>query len=176
MTRPTAMFPMKRIETEPIDREIMVHYAMHYKCDACGKIFRFWLEKGLEDKNYTGKLHKPVPFGIACLCGGTATHFAWQSDIRLDDYRPLTEYENYFENTEDSDCGISHFRNDGNERIRNNVEFQHPNLEELFEELRNKDEQELSKQAECDPYGLADVSTTTLKSELRRRKRWKKGK
>ena len=44
------LYERKDIEAEPLKREIMVHLAMHYKCEVCGTVFRFWLEKGLEDK------------------------------------------------------------------------------------------------------------------------------
>lgn len=120
------------------------------------------------------KNHKPVPFCIGCICGGTEQHFAWGSDIRLEDYRPLEEYENYFENIEDKDCGVAHFRNEGSASIVS------PDIEKFIqgvhwdtnEEMERKRQEDLRNDFEDDPYGLAHISTSTLKAELRRRKRW----
>lgn len=70
MYTPKAMFKRRNIETEPLNRKIMVHSAMHYKCEVCGRVFRFWLEKGLEDKKQdriNPENHKPVPFCTGCL-------------------------------------------------------------------------------------------------------------
>lgn len=176
MNRPRIMYESRKVETEPLNRVIMVHSAMHYKCEACGTVFQFWLEKGLEDRKQdeiNPQSHKPVPFCIGCLCGGTAKHFAWGSDIKLDDYRPLKEDENYFENTENEDCGVSHFRNDGNARI---VRPQFPEISDLIRAVEKEHkERGIFRQEDFDedPYGLAYVSTTTLKAKLRRRKRWK---
>lgn len=176
MNKPRIMYAGRTVETEPLGREIMVHTAMHYKCEVCGTIFQFWLEKGLEDRKQdeiNPKNHKPVPFCIGCLCGGTAQHFAWGSDIKLDDYRPLKEDENYFENTEDEDCGVSHFRNDGSARIASQ------DIEKFIQGIHWESNEEREQKEYCredfedDPYGLAHISTTTLKAELRRRKRWK---
>lgn len=172
------MYAGRNVETEPLSRKIMVHTAMYYKCDVCGTIFQFWLEKGLEDRKQdeiNPKNHKPVPFCIACLCGGTAQHFAWGSDIRLDDYRELKEDENYFENTEDEDCGVSHFRNNGNAKVASPKLPELKELADIFAEKERKQSKEpfAPEPEEDDPYGLAYVSTTTLKAELRRRKRWK---
>lgn len=180
MRNPRIMCESRNIERNPLNREIMVHSAMYYKCKVCGTIFQFWLEKGLEDRKQdeiNPQNHKPVPFCIGCLCGGIAQHFAWGSDIRLDDYRPLGEDENYFENTEDSDCGVSHFRNEGNIKI---VKQEFPDISEFVkliatehEERKKVREQDFRGDFEDDPYRLAYVSTSTLKAELRRRKRWK---
>lgn len=177
MNQPKIMYESRTIETEPLSRQIMVHTAMHYKCEACGTVFQFWLEKGLEDRKQdeiNRENHKPVPFCIGCLCGGIAQHFAWGSDISLDDYRPLEEYENYFENTEYEDCGVAHFRNEGSAKIVN------PDIERFIqgvhwdtnEERERKRQEDLRGDFEDDPYGLAHISTSTLKAELRRRKRW----
>lgn len=179
MNKPRIMYAGRSVEAESLSRKIMVHTAMHYKCEVCGTIFRFWLEKGLEDRKQdeiNPKNHKPVPFCIACLCGGTAQHFAWSSDIRLDDYRELKEDENYFENTETEDCGLSHFRNNGSVKVAS------PDIEKFLQGVHWKTNEEREKEIQAeelrgdfedDPYGLAYVSTTTLKAELRRRKRWK---
>ena len=171
MNRPSIHFRTKEIETNLIEREILVHSAMHYRCDSCGKVFRFWIEKGLEDRKQdilNAENHKPVPFCIGCLCGGTAQHFMWHNDIYLDDYRPLEENENYFENLENEDCGISHFRNDGVEAMQRP---KLPNLKMLSEVFGIETGRDFVESEEDDPYGLAHISTTKLKAELRRRKR-----
>ena len=177
MNEPRILYERKDIEIEPLDREIMVHLAMHYKCEVCGTVFRFWLEKGLEDKKQdeiNPNNHKPVPFCIGCLCGGTAKHFAWESDISLYDYRQLNDDENYFENTQDENCGIPHFRNNGNAKIVSHKFPELKDLESIFAERKQDRLDDFTKDdEEDDPYGLANISTTTLKAELRRRKRWK---
>lgn len=169
----------RSVETQPLEREILVHGAMLYECECCGRMFQMWLEKGLEDRKRDAinpSSHKPVPFCIGCLCGGSAKHIAWQNDICLDEYRPLKENENYFENTKDKDCGVSHFRNNGSADIESQV------IEKFIQGVhwKSNEEREQERQAEefesdfeDDPYGLAHISTSTLKSELRRRKRWK---
>lgn len=168
----------RSIETEPLSREVLVHGAMLYQCECCGRVFRMWLEKGLEDRKQdeiNPGSHKPVPFCIDCLCGGLAKHIAWQNDIHLDEYRLLKENENYFENSPESNCGISHFRNNVDFRIQEFPEFEE--LKRLFETEREESVENVFKRieedSEDDPYGLAHVSTSTLKAELRRRKRWK---
>lgn len=177
MNKGKIMYESRSIETEPLRREIMVHSAMYYKCKTCGTTFQIWLEKGLEDKKQdevNPENHKPVPFCIDCLCGGIAQHIAWERDIELNDYRPLKGDENYFENTEDEDCGVSHFRNNGSAMVSKS-EF--PDLLELKKKMFLEREREIQKESfepeEDNPYGLAHISTTTLKEELRRRKRWR---
>lgn len=179
-------------EKEPLQREIMVHLSMFYQCDCCRKIFRFWLEKGLEDKRQDLKepeRHKPVPYCTACLCGGTLQHSFWNMDVQLDDYRRLKENENYFENEPESSCGIPHIRNEGHAVIREESFSSLPELRDLSAVLEadGRERQRRQKRNEMflppadeddfedDPYGLAHISTTTLKKELRRRKGgWKK--
>lgn len=87
----------------------MIHGAMWYKCEKCGKKWRMWLEKGLEDKIQDvlePDNHKPVPFIIGCTCGGQASHTDRNNDIRLGGYRPLGENMSYFKNDTNSDCGV----------------------------------------------------------------------
>jgi hypothetical protein len=86
----------------------MIHGAMWYKCDKCGKKWHMWLEKGLEDKIQDAlepDKHKPVPFIIGCTCGGQASHVDWNNDIRLGGYRPLGDNMSYFKNDLAMDCG-----------------------------------------------------------------------
>ena len=70
----------------------LVHGAMTYECEECGKTWRMWLEIGVEGKY---KL-MPCPFIIRCKCGGMAKHINWQDDINLPEPRPLGENMSYF--------------------------------------------------------------------------------
>lgn len=70
----------------------LVHGAMTYECEECGKTWRMWLEIGVEGKD---KL-MPCPFIIRCKCGGMAKHINWQDDINLPEPRPLGENMSYF--------------------------------------------------------------------------------
>ncbi len=156
------------VETEPLKRKILIHMAMYYQCECCNKVYRFWLEKGLEDKKQDAvfpESHKPVPYIIPCLCGREARHIAWNEDITLNDYMPLSENMNYFENVEDSNCGRPHYRNAGEVEIK---KIPVPELKMVLKE----DKEERFVDEDDDPYGLAHVSTSKLKAELRRRKRW----
>ena len=175
-----AIYNPRQIETEPLERRILVHSAMLYECVVCKTVYQFWLEKGLEDRKQDKiepEKHKPVPFTTPCLCGGTASHIAWDKDIELDDYRLLEEDENYFENTEEYDYGVSHIRNKGLKQkiVIPNIAHLQDVLEEERKERRQKEYAELKQASSCDeddPYGLAHISTSKLKAELRRRKRW----
>ena len=87
----------------------MIHGAMWYRCSGCGKKWRMWLEKGLEDKiqdEHEPDKHKPVPFTITCKCGGLANHVDWQDDVALRGYVPLVDNMSYFKNSPSSDCGV----------------------------------------------------------------------
>ena len=156
----------KPLETKPLGQKVMVHGAMHYKCERCGEIHTMWLEKGLEDAMQREKdpeSHKPVPFCIGCNCGGMAKHILWQTDIKLDDYRPLQDGESYFENAPNSNCGISHLR----ER-RDCKEAKMPECEELELKEALAEDKEISTVA----LGLENYTMSQLKAEIRRRKRW----
>ncbi len=110
------LYAPKEIETKPLHRDIFVHGMMKYRCGECGRVFKMWLESGVEDKwqdKLHPELHKPAPFTIGCLCGGTASHIDWHEDTYLPGYRPLANNMNYFENTIDCDHGVPHIRNDG---------------------------------------------------------------
>lgn len=164
------LYEPKEIETKPLDRKIMVHGAMNYECEVCGKSFLMWLEKGLEDKvsdALTGQ-HKPVPFTIACLCGGIAKHVRWHDDIRLGEYAELKENMSYFGNEEDCDCGVSHIRTDGEKCYSYTTNM--PKIKPIIE--LEEEPLYVPTYTNDDPYGLAHVSTTKLKAELRRRKKW----
>lgn len=70
----------------------LVHGAMTYECEECGKSWRMWLEVGVEGKDKV----MPCPFIIRCKCGGMAKHIDWQNDIWLPEPRPLRENMSYF--------------------------------------------------------------------------------
>ena len=170
------IYQSKSIETEPLTREVLVHGAMNYKCEDCGKIFRMWLEKGLEDKIqdaiYPDK-HKPVPFTIGCLCGGLAQHTAWHEDIELGTYRPLGDGMSYFENTDYCDCGRPHLKTDGC-HISNPLKNRFEEIAEYMKQQVDEEKERLQALSEHRnrETGLEMYSTTQLKEELRRRKRW----
>lgn len=167
-------FQSKNVEIDMLTREVLVHGAMNYKCEDCGKIFRMWLEKGLEDKMQDAinpEKHKPVPFTIGCLCGGLAQHTAWHEDIELGVYRPLGDGMSYFENTDDCDCGRPHIKTDG---CRTSNKNRH---EEIAEHMKQNVEEQRNRQQKLPELnhrkaGLEMYSTSQLKEELRHRKRW----
>lgn len=70
----------------------LVHGAMTYECEECGKTWKMWLEVGVEGKDKI----MPCPFIIRCKCGGMAKHINWQDDIDLPEPRPLGENMSYF--------------------------------------------------------------------------------
>lgn len=73
--------------------KVMVHGAFHYQCEHCRKIFRMWLEDGVEGTNKK----QPCPFTITCPdCGGRATHVCWYADIKLDELQPLWKGAHFF--------------------------------------------------------------------------------
>lgn len=153
------------------NRKIMVHKSMRYQCEKCGNVYTMYLEKGLEDKAHDliyPEKHKPVPFTISCPCekGALAKHVAWNWDTDFQ-YRELRENENYFENREDCKCGIPHIRNNGLFEIVDKMVLFGAEVEAL--EPVGMCRQEKPDEND-DPYGLAHISTSILKSELRRRK------
>lgn len=93
--------------TIAMEKEHEVHSFLIYICEKCGAVYVMYLEKGLADEN--SRIHKPVPFRIACPeCLGPAEH-AMNIDRRLgklDSYRYLEKGENFFMNDPYSDCGI----------------------------------------------------------------------
>lgn len=77
--------------------------AMYYRCNSCEKMWKMWLQTGLEEH---GENHKPVPFSIRCKCGGMAAHYDWHLDIHLEEPIPITKRMNYFANRPDYTCGV----------------------------------------------------------------------
>lgn len=45
-------------------KEVLVHGAMKYRCDKCGRSWWMFLEKGIEE---FGKNHKPSPFLLCAV-------------------------------------------------------------------------------------------------------------
>jgi hypothetical protein len=84
-------------------KEVLVHGAMKYRCDKCGRSWWMFLEKGIEE---FGKNHKPSPFCIMCRCGGTAMDVSGIVKIPDGGYKPIPAGEGYFANKKDSDCGV----------------------------------------------------------------------
>ena len=76
-------------------KEVLVHGAMKYRCDKCGRSWWMFLEKGIEE---FGKNHKPSPFCIMCRCGGTAMDVSGIVKIPDGGYKPLPAGEGYFAN------------------------------------------------------------------------------
>lgn len=83
--------------------EILVHGSMIYKCESCGKKWRMYLEKGIEE---FGEDHKPSPFIIRCKCGGMAKDISGIMGFAGGGYYPLPDGASYFANRKDSDCGV----------------------------------------------------------------------
>ena len=99
----------KLLEVEKHLGKTLVHGAMTYECEECGKTWRMWLEIGVEGPNKV----MPCPFVIRCKCGGIAKHIDWQNDIWLPQPMPLGENMSYFKldkkgmKKKDTDaCGI----------------------------------------------------------------------
>lgn len=104
---------VETVQENPEELEdILVHGYFVYECEACGKVYKMWLEKGLEDTVQDKAFpenHKPVPFIIGCECGGACKHILWGigDDTR---YEYLKKGESYFSNSEENDCGKSVLR------------------------------------------------------------------
>ena len=84
-----------------MSNEVLVHGFMKYRCNKCGKEWNMYLEKGIEEH---GDDHKPSPFCIKCMCGGTAQDVSGK--IKLHGYSPINNKMSYFANEENSDCGV----------------------------------------------------------------------
>ncbi len=89
--------PIKPKENEPI----LVHAFMKYRCEKCGKEWKMYCEKGIEE---FGENHKPSPFTILCKCGGMARDISGL--VKLGNYYPIADHMSYFANRKDSDCGV----------------------------------------------------------------------
>lgn len=51
----------------------IIHGAMEYRCEKCGRSWFMYLEIGVEDHGKNGRPHQPCPFCITChYCGGIA--------------------------------------------------------------------------------------------------------
>lgn len=77
----------------------LTHGAMWYECQECGKRWRMWLEKGVDDPRFRRiypEQHKTVPESIICQCGGSAEHVDWAKDLKFKGYKPILPHMNYF--------------------------------------------------------------------------------
>lgn len=93
--------------------KVMVHSYMVYRCEKCGKEFRMWCEKGIEDGEKTS------PFVITHTCGGFAKDISGLFRINKPRKNPMIDYdagymvlpegESYFANKNGSNCGIAIF-------------------------------------------------------------------
>lgn len=86
------------------DTEILVHGSIIYECEQCGRKWRMYLQKGIEE---SGDNHKPSPFVIRCnKCGGAARDVSGIMKLAGGGYYPLPKGASYFANKNDSDCGV----------------------------------------------------------------------
>lgn len=90
-------------EKESTSDTVMVHGAMKYMCERCGRSWWMFLEKGIEEFDEN---HKPSPFIIRCKCGGSARDVSGICKIPGAGYKPLPDGESYFANRKESDCGV----------------------------------------------------------------------
>ena len=74
------------------NEEVLIHGAMTYECEKCGKQWRMWLECGVGGND--GLM--TMPFMIGCSCGGIAKHIDWHKDISLPHPMPISDNMSYF--------------------------------------------------------------------------------
>ena len=86
-----------------MEKEILIHGAMKYRCGKCDKEWWMFLEKGIEE---FGENHKPSPFTIRCKCGGIARDISGICKIPSGKYEPLPCGESYFANKPESECAV----------------------------------------------------------------------
>lgn len=87
-------------------KSILVHGAMKYRCEKCGKEWWMLLENGVEDFGKHGRPHQPCPFMIRCDCGGFAQDISGYvplSDER--EMRPGMRYFAYDGSGKENACG-----------------------------------------------------------------------
>ena len=104
--------------------KILVHSALTYECEKCGKRWRMYLECGVgtcgcsstcrfKGKCDVAKGKMPCPFMIGCTCGGTAKHIDWHKDTKFPHPLPVFDHMSYFKfdreglkNNDPRACGI----------------------------------------------------------------------
>ena len=98
----------KPVKVKPAtDKE--THGAKWFECQSCGKRWRMWLEKGVDDERFRRiypEQHKTAPDKIKCLCGGTAEHVNLEGDLAFSSYKPIMPHMNYFSRSETEDYAI----------------------------------------------------------------------
>lgn len=146
-----------------LERKVLVHGVMLYKCETCGHIEEMYLEEGIEGETK----EMPCPFIIQCpRCAGNMSHSMWSLDNYFEP-RAIKDYESYFTKDYEKGYGIPIFKNNsttgGNKMFNPYKEILKSQLEEI-----ERNNQEERKVREENP--LAIYSTTQLKKELRRRK------
>lgn len=77
-----------------MDKSILVHGGMKYRCEDCGESWFMCLEIGVEDFGKNGRQHQPSPFIIRCDCGGCAYDISGY--LPLPSIRPLIKGMKYF--------------------------------------------------------------------------------
>jgi len=92
--------------------QIIIHGAMKYRCEKCGKSWWMFLEKGIEEFGKNGEPHKPSPFVIRCKCGRMAQDISGICKLPNAEYAPLPPGESYFANKKDQECAVPIFGND----------------------------------------------------------------
>jgi hypothetical protein len=92
-----------------IIEDVLVHGAMIYECEKCGKQWRMFLEVGVGGKDSL----MTMPFMIGCACGGIAKHIDWHRDTSYPHPMPVNNEMSYFKldreglkNNDPMACGI----------------------------------------------------------------------
>ena len=94
---------MKQARTVKPATEKQTHGARWFECQSCGKRWRMWLEKGVDDERFRRiypEQHKTAPDKIKCLCGGTAEHVNPEKDLVFKKYQPILPHMNHFSRSE----------------------------------------------------------------------------
>jgi len=97
------------MKIKKILKGILVHGALTYECEKCGKQWRMYLECGVAKCKSTLREDQrsvcfkcevdgsmPCPFMIGCVCGGIAKHIDWHRDSRYPHPMPINNDISYF--------------------------------------------------------------------------------
>ena len=84
----------------------LIHGAMKYKCEKCGKEWWMSLEVGVEDHGKNGRPHQPCPFCIPCECGGIANDISgYISAPAIETLNSGVKYFAYDKSGKEDACG-----------------------------------------------------------------------